>query len=50
MSKNKLKNEKIKRKYLAWLVDAEGYSKKTIECIEKALWKFEEFTKEVRKL
>jgi integrase/recombinase XerD len=46
MKKYKAKNEKIKRKYFEWLKDAEGYSDKTIECVEKAIWKYEEFTKD----
>lgn len=44
-SKTKQKNEKVKRKYLHWLVGAKGYSPKTITTIEKAMWKYEEFTK-----
>lgn len=43
-SKTKLKNEKIKRKYLHWMENAQGFSPKTITAIEKAMWKYEEFT------
>lgn len=46
MNKYKAKNEKIKRRYFKWLVEAEGFSTKTIESIEKALWDYEAFTKE----
>ena len=46
MKKYKAKNEKIKRKYFEWVKDAEGYSDKTIDCIEKAIWVYEEFTKD----
>lgn len=45
-SKTKLKNEKIKRKYLHWMENAQGFSEKTITAIEKALWKYEEFTQD----
>ena len=45
-SKTKLKNEKIKRKYLHWIENAQGFSEKTITAIEKALWKYEEFTQD----
>jgi len=43
-SKTKQKNEKIKRKYLNWMTNAQGFSPKSITTIEKALWKYEEFT------
>lgn len=46
MSKTKDKNERIKRKYLNWLQEAEGFSPKSITAVEKALWKYEEFTRE----
>lgn len=46
MSKAKAKNEKMKRKYFDWLAGAEGYSEKTLDAIEKAIWKYEEFTKD----
>lgn len=46
MSKTKDKNERIKRKYLNWLQEAEGFSEKSITAVEKALWKYEEFTKD----
>lgn len=41
----KLKNERIKRKYLRWMKEAQGFSDKSITAIEKALWKYEEATK-----
>jgi len=43
-SKIKLKNERIKRKYLHWMKEAEGFSNKSIDSIEKGLWKYEEAT------
>ncbi len=46
MSKYKGKNERMKRKYLSWLQEAEGYSEATVRAIEKAIWKYEEFTKD----
>jgi len=46
MSKIKDKNERIKRKYISWLEGAEGFSEKSITAVEKALWRFEEFTKD----
>lgn len=44
MSKTKAINEKIKRKYFDWLRGAEGFSEKSIVAVEKAIWKYEEFT------
>jgi integrase len=41
-SQTKLKNELIKRKYLDWMKQAKGFSDKSIDSIEKALWKYEE--------
>jgi len=46
MNNIKTKNEKIKRKYFDWMVNARGFSPKTIKAIELAIWKYEEFTKE----
>ncbi|MGE4169850.1 MAG: hypothetical protein AB7F28_03935 [Candidatus Margulisiibacteriota bacterium] len=46
MTKFKAKNEKIKRRHLQWLKEAQGYSDKTIYEVEKSLWKFEAFSKE----
>lgn len=46
MSKTKDKNERIKRKYLNWLQEAEGFSEKSIRAVEKALWKYEEFIRD----
>lgn len=45
MAKTKLRNEKIKRQYLNYLSGAEGYSELTINEVEKALWKYEDFIK-----
>lgn len=46
MSKIKDKNERIKRKYLNWLTGAQGFSEKSITSVEKAIWKYEEFSNE----
>lgn len=46
MNKHKAKNEKIKRRYFKWLEEAEGYSIKTIESIEKAIWDYESYSNE----
>ena len=43
-AKTKLKNEKIKRQYLRWMREAQGFSEKSITAIEKAMWKYEEAT------
>ncbi|MEO8581758.1 MAG: hypothetical protein ABI425_04280 [Patescibacteria group bacterium] len=43
-SKTKQKNEKVKRQYLHWMSQAQGFSDKSITAIEKALWKYEEFS------
>ncbi len=43
MNEIKAKNEKVKRKYFAHLRGAEGFSEKTVEAVEKAIWKYEEF-------
>jgi integrase/recombinase XerD len=45
MSKLHYQNEKMKRMYFERLQEAKGYSKATILAIEKAIWKYEEFTK-----
>jgi integrase/recombinase XerD len=45
-SKTKQKNEGVKRRYLHWMKEAKGFSDKSIDSIEKALWKYEEFTKQ----
>lgn len=44
MNKIKTKNEKIKRKYFNWMINAKGFSDKTIKAIEMAIWKYEDFT------
>lgn len=43
-SKTKQKNEKVKRRYLRWMSQAQGFSEKSITAIEKALWKYEEYS------
>lgn len=45
MNKIRTKNELIKRKYFDVCRGVKGYSEKTIKVKEKALWKYEEFTK-----
>ncbi len=40
-----IKNEKIKRKYLGWMRDAVGFSETSISSIEKAIWLYEDFTR-----
>jgi len=42
----KLKNEKIKRAYFAYLNGARGFSELTVQAIEQALWKYEECVQE----
>lgn len=42
----KAKNEKIKRAYFNFLQDAQGFSPLSVEAVEKALWKYEEFSQE----
>ena len=44
--KYKAKNEKVKSQYFKHLREAEGYSEKTLEVVEKSIWKYEEFSKE----
>ena len=38
------RNEKLKRQYFRWLLEAEGYSEETIRTIERAICVFEEYT------
>jgi integrase len=45
-SKIKLKNERVKRHYFRWMQGAKGFSDKSIDSMEKALWKYEEATNE----
>jgi site-specific recombinase XerD len=40
----KQKNEKIKRRYLEYKTEAEGFSKQSILALEKALWKYDDCT------
>ena len=44
--KHKAKNEKIKRSYFQYLTGAQGFSPATVQIIEEALWKYEEFSNE----
>lgn len=46
MNESKAKNEKVKRKFFAYLKGAEGFSEKTVEAVEKAIWKYEEFSED----
>lgn len=46
MTKNKAKNEIIKRKFFGYLKGAEGCCESTITSIEKAIVQYQEFTKE----
>jgi len=39
-------NERIKHRYFAYLSDALGHSEETIDCVAKALSRFEEYTKQ----
>ncbi len=45
-TQTKITNEKVKRAYFNYLDGAQGFSKLSIEAIEKALWKYEEYSKE----
>jgi len=45
MINTRYQNEKMKRRYLEWAKEADGYSEKTIQVKESSLWKYEEFTK-----
>lgn len=38
-------NEKIKRTYLRWLRESQGYSESTISSFEGAIWHYDDFTK-----
>jgi len=45
MSKIRYQNEKVKRKFLDFCRESKGFSEKTIKVKERALWKYDEFTK-----
>jgi integrase len=45
MRKHNPDNERIKHKYFAYLSDALGHSEETIDCVAKALSRFEEYAK-----
>ena len=38
------KNEQLKRKFYEWLKESKGYSDNTIQCYEKAIWLWEDFS------
>ena len=38
-------NERIKRQYFAYLVEAQGHSEQTIDAVAKAIARFEAFTR-----
>ena len=38
-------NERMKRRYFAYLAEAQGYSEQTIDAVAKAIARFEEYTK-----
>lgn len=41
----RLKNERIKRQFFRWLKEADGCCDATVASIEKAIWRYEDFTK-----
>ena len=45
MTKHNPENERIKRKYFAYLKEAEGHSEPTVDAAAKSLSRFEEFTR-----
>ncbi|PKK83704.1 MAG: hypothetical protein CVT49_07400 [candidate division Zixibacteria bacterium HGW-Zixibacteria-1] len=45
MKKHNIKNERVKRKFIQWLREADGCCEATIDNIEKAVLIYEEFTK-----
>lgn len=45
MKNIRTKNEQIKRKYFNWIASANGYSEKTLQVIEAAIWGYDDFTK-----
>ena len=46
LSETKQKNEKVKRRYFDYKRGPDGFSDKSILAVEKAIWKYEEFSKE----
>jgi len=38
------KNEQLKRKFYEWLKESKGFSTETVQCYEKAIWLWEEFS------
>jgi integrase len=45
-TQTKARNEKVKRAYFHFLREAQGFSPLSVEAVEKAIWKWEEFTQE----
>jgi site-specific recombinase XerD len=45
MKKHNADNERIKRKYFAFLKEAKRYSESTVDAVAKALSRFESYTK-----
>jgi len=45
MTKHNPENERIKRKYFAYLKEAEGHSEQTVDAAAKSLSRFEEYTR-----
>src|ERR1035441_565454 len=45
MTKHNPENERMKRRYLAFLKDAKGHSEPTLDAVAKALSRFEEYTR-----
>src|SRR3990167_6484536 len=39
------KNEVIKRKFFGYVLNSKGFSPKTVECYKKAIWLWEDFTR-----
>lgn len=44
MKSTRYQNEKMKRRYLDWSKEADGYSDKTLLVKESSIWKYEEYT------
>jgi integrase len=45
MTKYNAANERVKRQYFAYLIEAQGHSEQTIDAVAKAIARFEEYTK-----
>ena len=44
MTSSTYKNELLKRKFYEWLKESKGFSDNTIQCYEKAIWLWEDFS------